>query len=321
MRILVWHVHGSWMTALVQGHHEYVIPLAKDRGPDGRGRAATWDWPANAVEVPLDRLADGSYDVVVLQRPEELQLVRRWLQLEPGRTLPAVYVEHNTPRVDVPMTRHPIADRDDITLVHVTGFNALMWASGIAPTTVIEHGIVDPGQRWTGELARAAVVVNEPVRRGRVTGSDLLAGFSEHAPLDVFGMRLDGLHTAFHCEVEKVTLHEDLPQHRLHDELARRRVYVHPVRWTSLGLSLIEAMHLGMPVVALGTTEAYEAVPAGAGRVSTRLEELHRTVRELVHDRDAAAAAGAAARAAAIARYGLDRFLYDWDRLLKEVAQ
>ena len=54
----------------------------------------------------------------------------------------------------------------------------------------------------------------------------------------------------------------DLPQDRLHTEMARRRVYLHPVRWTSLGLSLIEAMMLGMPVVALATTEAAVDVPA-----------------------------------------------------------
>jgi hypothetical protein len=33
----------------------------------------------------------------------------------------------------------------------------------------------------------------------------------------------------------------------MHGELARRRVYIHPLRWTSLGLSLIEAMQLAMP--------------------------------------------------------------------------
>ena len=76
MRILVWHVHGSWMTAFVQGDHDYVVPVVPDRGPEGRGRARTWDWPASVVEVPLERLADQGCDVVVLQRPEDLDLVR-----------------------------------------------------------------------------------------------------------------------------------------------------------------------------------------------------------------------------------------------------
>jgi len=58
MRILMWHVHGSWTTSFVQGDHEYLLPVTPGRDSDGLGRAQTWDWPANAVEVPHDRLAD-----------------------------------------------------------------------------------------------------------------------------------------------------------------------------------------------------------------------------------------------------------------------
>jgi glycosyltransferase involved in cell wall biosynthesis len=96
---------------------------------------------------------------------------------------------------------------------------------------------------------------------------------------------------------------------------------VHPVRWTSLGLSLLEAMHLGMPVVALATTEAVEAVPPGGGVLSTRPDRLWDAVRVFLHDDDAARLAGKAARAAALERYGLDRFLADWDVLLREVTR
>jgi glycosyltransferase involved in cell wall biosynthesis len=221
----------------------------------------------------------------------------------------------------VPDTRHPLADRDDIPIAHVTHFNRLFYDNGRAPTAVIEHGIVDPGERWTGELARAAVVVNEPVRRGRTTGGDLLPGLAEVAPVDVFGMGLAGLHERYGLDPGRVALHEDLPQAAMHVELARRRVYVHPVRWTSLGLSLLEAMHLGMPVVGLATTEAIEAVPPEAGVLSTRPGRLRQAVRSYLHDQDAARLAGKAARVAALERYGLDRFLRDWDRLLQEVTR
>jgi glycosyltransferase involved in cell wall biosynthesis len=102
--------------------------------------------------------------------------------------------------------------------------------------------------------------------------------------------------------------------------MARRRVYLHPIRWTSLGLSLLEAMHLGMPVVALGTTEVAEAVPAEAGVVTNRLDVLRAAVAELVVDPDRARAMGRAGREAALARYGLERFLADWDALLGEAA-
>jgi hypothetical protein len=321
VRILIWHVHGSWTTAFVQGRHDYLLPVTPDRGPDGLGRARTWDWPASAREVTPARLREEPPDVVVLQRTRDLDLVREWLGVEPGRDLPAVFLEHNAPHGAVPDTRHPLADRDDIPLVHVTHFNRLFYDNGRAPTTVIEHGIVDPGERWTGELARAAVVVNEPVRRGRTTGGDLLPGLAAVAPVDVFGMGLAGLHETYGLDPDRVVLHDDPPQAAMHAELARRRVYVHPVRWTSLGLSLLEAMHLGMPVVALATTEAVEAVPADAGVLSTRPDVLWDAVRTYLHDEDAARLAGKAARAAALDRYGLARFLGDWDRLLEEVTR
>jgi glycosyltransferase involved in cell wall biosynthesis len=112
----------------------------------------------------------------------------------------------------------------------------------------------------------------------------------------------------------------DLPQHLLHDELARRSAYVHTSRWTSLGLSLIEAMLLGMPVVALATTEVPEVVPPEAGIRSTDPDRLRDGLRRLVDDRDAAAVAGQVAREAALARFGVGRFLAEWDALLGRVT-
>jgi glycosyltransferase involved in cell wall biosynthesis len=80
-------------------------------------------------------------------------------------------------------------------------------------------------------------------------------------------------------------------------------------------------MHLGMPVVALATTEVVGAVPQEAGCLTTDPVRLGSAVRDLVHDHEAARVAGKAARAAALERYSLDRFLADWDGLLQEVAR
>ncbi len=316
MNILLWHVHGSWTTAFVQGAHRYLLPRLPERGAWGGGRPAAWDWPADAVEVTPEQLADSDVDVVVLQRPEELELVARWLRRVPGRDVPAVYLEHNAPRGAAATSRHPVADRHDLTLVHVTHFNALMWDAGCTRGTVVQHGVVDPGNHYTGRLPAAAVVVNEPLRRNRVTGTDLLARFAEAAPLDVFGMGTDGLGTAL-GHPERIRGRGDLPQDRMHSALARRRLYLHPVRWTSLGLSLVEAMHLGMPVVSLATTEAAAAVPPEAGMCSNDLDRLLAGVRELLADPALARSRGAAARAHALANYGLDRFLDDWDEVLE----
>jgi len=315
MKVLLWHLHGSWTTAFVRGRHEYVVPVTPERGPYGRGRARTWDWPPNLVELPPDALEREPFDAVILQRPEEEDLAKRWLRGRPGRDIPLIYVEHDAPQARISEMRHPMADRSDVALVHVTSFNALFWDAGTTPQRVIEHGIVDPGYQYTGELERAAVVINEPIRRWRVTGTDLLAALADVIPVDLFGL---GAHAA--ARVLPVHGMGNLTQTALHREMARRRVYVHPVRWTSLGLSLIEAMQLGMPVVALATTAVPGSVPAEAGVVSNDPVAIAAALRRLRGDPEEARRIGKAGRAYALERFGLDRFLDDWDRLLKEVT-
>ena len=312
MRIFLWHVHGSWTTAFVQGNHDYLVPVLPDRGEDGRGRARTWTWPKSVVEVTPEEAAEADVDVVVLQRPQELHsLAEAWLGgRRPGRDVPAVYLEHTAPEGAVNGMQHPAADRNDLTLVHVTHFNALFWDSGSTPTRVIEHGIMDPGYRYSGEVAAAAAVINEPGRRGRVTGTDLLPRLNGRVPIHLFGLGASAFGGL-----------EDVPQEQLHDELARRRVYLHPYRWTSLGLALLEAMQLGMPVVALATTEVTEAVPPSAGVVTNRIAGLREGLQTFVTDPEAARQAGRSARAACLSRYGLGRFLNEWDALLEEVAR
>jgi hypothetical protein len=303
------------MSSFVRGRHTYLLPVVPGRGPDGRGRDGR-AWPGRAREIRPEELASIDVDAVVLQRPEELELAERWLGRRPGVDLPAIYVEHNTPRGDVPATRHFLAGRQDIPVVQVTYFNSLMWDTGVAPETVIPHGIRDTGHRYTGERPVAAVLINEPVRRWRVTGTDLLPAFAEAAPLKVYGMGLAGLTDRLRADPRRIRPMGDYHEDTLHRSIARDRVYLHTARWTSLGLSLLEAMMLGMPVVALATTEVVRAVPPGAGFVSADIGELIAGLTELIERPGLAHRMGRRAREFALANYALEPFLRRWDALL-----
>ncbi len=324
MRILVWHVHGSWMTSFVSGNHEYVIPVTPDRDADGLGRARTWDWPAQAREVSVPDLRDESFDVVVLQRAHEARLVEQWTGRRVGVDVPAVYLEHNTPTGTAVGTEHAVTRESrlsGIPVVHVTHFNAMAWDCGDHDVFVVEHGVADPGHRYTGEDASLGVVVNEPLRRWRVAGTDLLLRLAASTPVHVYGMGTDLLVDAGRERgVELAGRTHDLSQSQLHATLGRHRAYFHPYRWTSLGLAMLEAMALGLPVLALSTTEAPEAVPPQAGVVSCDLERLRRAAGDWLEDPALARQHGDAARAHVLARYSLDRFRENWDRVLKEVT-
>ena len=312
--VLLWHVHGSWTDSFVSGRHRCVLPVNPLKDANGRGLCGR-DWP-RAQEVSTLDLRDETVDLVVLQRPEEIDLVTRWLERRPGVDVPAVYVEHNAPRPFAVDSVHPVADRCDIPIVHVTDFNRLMWNNGDAPTRVINHGIADPGWLYSGEVAAAATMINEPCRRWRTVGADLLTVLGEHVPIDVWGIDTDVL---TECVVSPhVRGRGDVPTAQLLPEVARRRVFLHTARWTSLGLSLIEAMFIGMPVVAVASTMAPLAVPPEAGVVSADIDTLIRALETFVADGAAASAAGKAARDFALARFGIERFLADWDDLIDE---
>lgn len=302
MRVLLWQVHGAWTNAFVRGRHHYLVIADEPQR-----------WPEGVEHVRPGQVADSHPDVVIFQRPEELG----WLQPRLGLELAAVgkiYLEHNTPSGPAATTRHPAVDRDDLLLVHVTRFNRLMWDSGSTSAVVIPHGIPDPGYRYTGELERQAVVINEAGRRGRAVGADLLPLLAEPAPIDLFGIDAD------RSSGRGVTAAGNLGLDELHAEMARRRIYLHTTRWTSLGLSLIEAMQLGMPVVALGTTEAPASIPAGTGVVSNDPEQLIDAIHLLMKNPELARTTGEAARDHALERFGLGRFLADWDEALDRAS-
>jgi glycosyltransferase involved in cell wall biosynthesis len=204
-------------------------------------------------------------------------------------------------------TRHPVDDPRSL-VVHVTHFNRLMWDCGDVLTTVVEHGVPGPppGVRWTGQEERALVVVNNLGTRGRRVGADIVERLRHEVPLDIVGMgstEVGGL--------------GEVPPRELAAFAARYRVFLHPIRYTSLGLALCEALMLGMPVVGLATTELPTVLEHGrSGLLTADVDALAGLVRRLLDDPDLAARIGGAGRDVARRRFSLARFRADWDRVL-----
>src|SRR5215211_2092775 len=188
LRILTWHVHGSYLDSLVQTGHDFFLPVAAD-GSGGRG---DWGWPDTVHEVPSEAVRDLDVDLVLFQSEANWREGSLILSDDQLRG-PRIYVEHDPPREHPTDTRHPVDD-PDVLLVHVTAFNDLMWDSGRTPTRVIEHGVSVPDDvRYSGELERGIVVVNNLRKRGRRLGRDVYERARETIPLDLVGMAAESL--------------------------------------------------------------------------------------------------------------------------------
>jgi hypothetical protein len=303
LRILIWHIHGSYLNALARIEHDWFLPVKPDKQDGYGGRGPTFDLPAWVREVPAERVRDLDLDLVIYQTPRNYFEDGPAILSPAQRRLPKIYLEHNTPKPDAVNTHHPIGD-PDLLLVHVTHYNRLMWDNGRVPTLTIEHSVaIDPAARYEGTIPRGITIVNGPHRRPRIAGYDLFLQARERVPLDIAGM-----------ETEEIGGLGDVPYRDLHRRVAAYRFLFSPMRYTSLPLAVIEALTIGMPVVALATTELPSVIENGVtGYVSNDPDELIARMRELIDDPAKARRLGNNARALAAERFGLGRFRRDWN--------
>jgi glycosyltransferase involved in cell wall biosynthesis len=99
--------------------------------------------------------------------------------------------------------------------------------------------------------------------------------------------------------------------------MARYRFFFNPIRYTSLGLSVCEAMMTGLPIVGLATTEMVTAVENGkTGYVETDIDKLIERMRRLIDDHAHARELSVNARDYANQRFGITRFAGDWHRVV-----
>lgn len=311
LNILLWHIHGSYLNTLARIDHNWFLPVKPGRPEGYGGRGPTFDLPDYVREVPAEAVRYLPLDLIIYQTPKNYFEDQYEILSDEQRRLPKIYLEHNTPKPHPTDTRHPVDD-PAVLLVHVTHYNRLMWDNGSTPTIVIEHSVaIDPTASYTGRLERGITIINGMRQRPRIAGYDLFLKARELVPLDAVGMgteALDGL--------------GDVPYRELHRRIADYRFLFSPIRYTSLPLAVIEAMTMGMPVVALATTELPTVIEHGrSGYVSCDMDALIECMCYLLAYPEEAKRLGENARAVARERFGLERFIRDWNAVFALVRE
>ncbi|SDF72647.1 Glycosyl transferases group 1 [Massilia sp. PDC64] len=323
LNVLTWHTHGSYLYYLSHAPHDFHVLVKPGRPPGYGGRCGPFPFGPNVHDLSADQARTQTFDCILFQEDHHWERDQYELLTPAQRALPRIYLEHDPPGLPAADSaddasrprwptdvRHPVDD-PAVLLVHVTPFNDLMWDSGRTPTRVIEHGVAVPdGVRWRGDVERGLVITNHLARRGRRMGADLFASLRTTLPLDLVGMGatdLGGL-----GEVD----HPQLPAFA-----AAYRFLFSPVRYSSLSLSVIEAMTIGMPIVALATAEMATVIEHGiSGFAVTDTHQLAVAMRALLADAGLARSLGDAARQRARERFAIDRFSADWDAALRAVT-
>jgi glycosyltransferase involved in cell wall biosynthesis len=308
LKILTWHTHGNYLYYLTQAPHDFYVLSKPERPPGYAGVAGHLPWGPNVHDLPVAQARRQAVDLILFQDDAQY-LDDQYDFLSPAqRALPRIYLEHDPPREHPVEARHPVT-RPDVLVVHCTHFNRLMWDNGAAPTRVIEHGVIAPQGEYSGELERGLVVVNNLKRRGRRLGLDVFESVRKRVALDLVGINAEeagGLREVRHAQLGAFA--------------GRYRFFFNPIRYTSLGLAVIEAMMIGIPLVALATTEMATVIRDGEnGLADTSVERLVEGMRRLLRDPREARRLGEAGQRTARERFGIWRFVADWNSAFQEV--
>lgn len=311
LRVLTWHIHGSYLYYLTQAPCTFYLPKKNSTEEGYGGRTPGFPWGDNVIDVPAEDVKNTDFDCILFQSKKNYLEDQYAILSEEQRALPKIYLEHDPPR-EVPTDTKHVVDNPEMLLVHVTHFNNLMWDNNHTPSSVIEHGVmVDKNVQYTGELNKGIVVINGIVKRGRRLGYDVFKKVREKIPLDIVGMFSEdagGL--------------GEINNRELSSFIAKYRFFFNPIRYTSLGLSVCEAMMTGMPVVSLATTEMAVTVKNDfSGYVHTDVDFLIDKMQLLLDNRDKAIELGRGAQQTANERFNIERFKQDWINIFEAVIR
>ncbi|HYF71056.1 MAG TPA: glycosyltransferase family 4 protein [Ohtaekwangia sp.] len=309
LKVFTWHIHGSYLYYLSKGNFDIYIPLDESRGAGYIGRGS-FPFGSNVHEVPAHEVRQMDFDCIVFQSPKNYLVDQHVLFSPAQHATPKIYLEHDPPQQSPTNTVHTVDD-PDMTLVHVTHFNRLMWNNNHTPAHVIEHGVIDHGIAYTGELEKGIVVINNLATRGRRLGHDILQEVRKHVPIDIVGMNS-----------KEVGGLGEVPLAELPEFTAPYRFFFNPIRYTSLGLSLLEAMMIGMPVVGLATTELPSVIQHGvSGFLYNDIDQVVKSMKLLLHDPELAFQVGKEAKLVASTRFNIARFTQDWEALFQHAIK
>ena len=307
IRVFTWHIHGTYLYYLSQGNYQIYIPVTKEKQEGYYGKGDTFPFGDNVIEVPAEEVKNLEFDCVLFQSNKNWLVDQYEILNETQRALPRIYLEHDPPRHSPTDTRHVVND-PDVLIVHVSNYNKLMWNNESSKSVkVIEHGVIAPEVSYKGDLEKGIVVVNNLFQRGRRLGADIFTEVSKRVPLDFVGMG-----TKEYGGLGEIR-HGDLPEF-----ISHYRFFFNPIRHTSLGLAVLEAMMIGMPMVALATTEYVTVIKNyQTGFIDTDVDYLVHKMQLLLSNKKWAADIGQKGKQYVEDRFNIYRFTEEWESIFE----
>lgn len=312
LKILSCNNHEAYFSTLARtGHLFYVL-----QNP----RAHPWDErehprPDNIIflsqqDVQQQLKSDLTFDLIISQN--ELDHYPILSQLANQMNIPLISLSHTLPWITWNQeTIEQVGNQKSDLYVYVAEYCAEAWFKNKDDQNVkiITHGMDHNfWNGWRGGNGKIFTAVWDFKRRSQICGYDLFMEVTKGLPVEIAG-DTPGL--------SKPAKNRD----SLREMYRSANVYLNTTLYSSLPFSLIEAMSVGLPVVSTATTSIPEFIEDGVNGFCTNDHHRMRECLELLlKDQKLAKEIGERGRQTVIEKFGLDRFVNEWNDVFNEVA-
>src|SRR5438874_13682860 len=109
LRVLTWHIHGSYLYYLTQAPCTFYLPC-KNSDEEGYGGCKHgFPWGSNIINIAAEDVKNTTFDCILFQSKKAYLEDQYELFSEEQRALPKIYLEHDPPR-EVPTDTKHIVD-------------------------------------------------------------------------------------------------------------------------------------------------------------------------------------------------------------------
>ncbi len=306
--------HEAYQATLAKtGHHFFMLNHPRFHKWDPKERKM----PSNIIslgpgDIPQQLKSDMTFDLVLSQNRVDHHPVM--IQLAQQLNCSLLQAEHTL----------PWPDWDDKTIdrmgnlpcshnIFMADFSVGAWFQDEDDPniTVIKHGMDTSywNGPWIGGDGKILTAVWNYPQRNQICGFDLYQEVTKDLPTNPWG------DSPGFSQMAKDTDH-------LLDIYRHASVFLNTTLWSTTPFGLLEAMSVGCPIVTTATTEMPNFIRDGInGFITNDPQVMRERLQELIKDKDLARKIGNAGRKTVLEQFGQQRFLEEWDKVLRKTAE
>lgn len=279
--------------------------------PDNKGVKTGWN--TTFAPIPKNHILvenipeDVVFDVVLIQHK-----FGQYQHLKPisiNHRIPSIVLEHTTPTWnDNNYTLQLKQMRGDVNLF-ISDWSRKQWLWTEDEADIIHHGV--DTEFWSPDnrerKKEILTVCNDFINRDLPCGYNIWRRITDKLPVKVVG--------------DTPGLSKAAGPNELRNSYREAAVYINPAPLSPIPTSLLEAMSAGCAPVSLAACMVPEIIKHGYnGFISNNEGELRGYCQQLLQDDKLRDSMGAAARQTIIEKFSLDKFVDNWNNILKETA-